>query len=354
MSPTRSHAAASAGFTLVEIMIGLLISIISTLVVAQVFAIFEGQKRTVTAGGDAQINGAIALYTLLRDVRQSGYAVSNFNLIGCDTTLGSGVVLTAMAPVTINHAAIPAGDANTDTLLLAYGSGASSPEGDGITARPSQAVYTVQTPTSFAVGDWVAAAPSANASVACGGLVLETVASIAGSNVTVNTGAAGAVSRLYNLGSAPKFLAYAVRGGNLTLCDYQANDCGAAGNANNSAIWVPIVSNIVGLRAQYGRDTSGPPMDGIVDVYDQTTPADNCGWVRASAVRLVLVARSGQPEKDTVTAATPTWAGSADIPIDLSATAVPSGFTWQNFRYKVFETMVPIRNVMLLGVQTGC
>ncbi len=89
-------------------------------------------------------------------------------------------------------------------------------------------------------------------------------------------------------------------------------------------------------------------MDAIVDTYNQTTPTTECGWARMRAVQVVLVARSAQLEKDNVTAAAPAWAGSAPA-IDLSADA-----DWQRYRYKTFETVVPLRNIAWLGVQKNC
>jgi type IV pilus assembly protein PilW len=95
-------------------------------------------------------------------------------------------------------------------------------------------------------------------------------------------------------------------------------------------------------------------------VYDQTTPTSSCEWARTSAIRLALVARSseyetkinsatGQRVCDTVTAAAPLWSGSADAPVDLTGSS-----TWQCYRYKVFDTIAPARNVLWMGVQTGC
>ena len=66
------------------------------------------------------------------DIRQSGYGFNVANLIGCDVTLRAGINLKAMAPVTINSASIPVGDANTDTLLIAYGNSDTIPEGNSI------------------------------------------------------------------------------------------------------------------------------------------------------------------------------------------------------------------------------
>ena len=148
---------------------------------------------------------------------------------------------------------------------------------------------------------------------------------------------------LFNLGTAPQVLAYAIRNGNLTLCDYMVNDCGNAANTGNTAIWVPIANNIVSLKAQYGRDTmngltpTNTAMDGVVDWYDRATPLGpsstpvnaqgtarpsppmsggmagptyQCAFARISAVRVAVVARNANYEKTAVTTVAPTWAGS--------------------------------------------
>lgn len=358
----------SNGFTLVEIMVGMVIGMLGIIVMMQIFALAEGQKRSTTGGGDAQNTGAIALYGLQRDIRQAGYGNSELRLIGCDLLLRTGVTLTVMAPLTINHALVPAGDTNTDTLLVVYGNTNGTTQGDGIIAASAAAnVYPVQTPTTYTANDYVIAVPQVRpapcslnlmqVSSTYVGTPNNSSLSLASNDPALTTSLASLRNgTLYNMGQAPRVLAYAIRDSNLTVCDYIQNDCGAAGNVTNSTIWVPIASNMVSLRAQYGHDAN-TPMDGIVDLYDQTTPTTACGWVKTSAVRLVLVARSGLYEKTAVTAAAPTWAattagspaGSASTPIALTANA-----NWQNYRYKVFQTVVPMRNVAWLGVQAGC
>src|SRR5690606_9444250 len=106
-------------------------------------------------------------------------------------------------------------------------------------------------------------------------------------------------SKLFNLGRAPHIVAYAIRGGNLTVCDYLRNDCGLAADKDNAAVWVPIGANIASLKARYGRDTSAA-RDGTVDVFDQETPAFQQDWLRVRALRLALVARSAQYESHIV------------------------------------------------------
>jgi type IV pilus assembly protein PilW len=349
------------GFSLVEIMVGLVIGILGVIVMLQVFALSEERKRTTTNTGESQSDGVIALYQLQRDIGQAGYGFTSQGLFACNLTAPSGTTAIPLAPVIVNPptAVIPAADANTDRLLVLYGEGNGQPQGNPIASQLSN-VYTVQMPTAFAVDDRVIAAPAACAA----NLILDRVMASAGT-VTVATGAAGAT--LYNLGPRPKLMAYAVRSGNLTVCDYVVNDCGTA-STTNTTIWVPIASNIVSLKVQYGRDTlttspvpsppamPNPPVDQTVYAkavtYDQTTPSGAsaaCNWLRIPAVRLALVARSGQYDKGVITAAEPVWSGTATNPIVLSA------FTnWQHYRYKVFQTVVPIRNVAWMGVPVGC
>lgn len=371
-----------------EIMVAMVIALLAMLVTMQVYSLFEGQKRSTTGSADAMNNGAIALYGLQSAILQSGYGVSSFNLLGCDVVLRGGVTLSNIAPVTINHASITGQDANTDTLLVVYGTGNGSPEGDKITLQPlgSTNIYAVATPTSFAVNDLVIAEPQIRPSPCSVANALRldrvTVVDATAATVSVVTGVAGVANgTLFNLGRVPVIQAYAIRNGNLTVCDYTVNDCGGlSGNNGNVAIWVPIANNIVSMRAQYGRDTSAT-MDAIVDGYSQNTglgvagsgapifvPVNvQCSWARIPAISLALLARSAQPEKPAITPTTavPTWAGSltnmagtpailGGVPFVLSGTTVPAGLSWQNYRYKVFETTAAIRNISWKGVATGC
>ena len=88
-------------------------------------------------------------------------------------------------------------------------------------------------------------------------------------------------------------------------------------------------------------------------------------------MRIVLVARSSQPEKSNdqgiahVTATAPVWAGSDALAVSLDATEAadvaisppspnPTWPTWQDFRYKVFQTVIPLRNITIQGVPQEC
>lgn len=350
----------------------MVIGMFGIMIMMQVFGLAEQQKRATTSGGDAQTSGAIALFGLQRDIRQAGLGISDAKLAACNLTLRAGVTMNLMAPVTVNHASIPAGDTNTDTVLVVYGNANGSPEGDGISSQPGGATYAVQTPTSFSIGDKVVAAPKIRVSPC--NLSLDSVVNVITPNVAVTTGVAGmANGTLFNLGKVPKVYAYAIRGGTLTVCDFTVADCSAGGSTGDATIWVPIASNIVSMKAQYGKDTN-TPMDGVVDTYNQTALANACDMAKTSAIRVAIVARSAQPERDdpaigiwkNLTNTAPVWEGTTAqtttsptnptaTPFVLTALAnLPTGTTWKNYRYRVFQTVVPIRNVAWQGVQTGC
>ncbi|MDP2694617.1 MAG: prepilin-type N-terminal cleavage/methylation domain-containing protein, partial [Gallionella sp.] len=96
----------NTGFSLVEIMVGMVIGLISTIIVMQVFATFEGQKRTTTGGSDAQTNGGVGLYTLERDMRMAGYGFADAT--GCalaSSFNGTALAPLVLAPVTITDGA---------------------------------------------------------------------------------------------------------------------------------------------------------------------------------------------------------------------------------------------------------
>lgn len=368
------------GFSLVEIMVALVIGMFGVLVMMQVLGLFENQKRTTTGGDDAVAGGAIALYGIQRLVQHSGWGINSPAVLGCtvkpDPAFATAFNVNALplVPVSINNTTlVPAGDANTDTLLIVSGAGTGSVEGDEWKGA------NVATPSAFSDGERVFTVPFSGS---CADRLLgKYTEADPGSSVDTS-----GTTRIYNLGDQDKGLVihgYAIRSGNLTECDYVHLDCSSAAN------WTIVANNIVSLRAVYGRDTSAAAvsggnvakgsMDGTVDEWDQTvpTPATGnlkkdtlaCSWARVSAVHVVLVARSSKAERrqeqgsltgqvasvSAVTASAPTWEHSGVVAIDLTDTSPDATWpTWQDFRYKVFQTVVPLRNITSKGVMPEC
>ncbi|TAK90789.1 MAG: prepilin-type N-terminal cleavage/methylation domain-containing protein, partial [Aquabacterium sp.] len=163
----RAHAhQVERGFSLIEIMVALAIGMATVVIMMQMLSNSEASKRTSGGGNDAQMNGTLALFNLERDIQASGYGINSFNVLGCNVTYTTSTdsvsVTIPLAPTTINPPTtkVPAGDANTDTLLVVYGNGSGSSEGDPLISNSTAGSYPVSTTSSFNIGDVVMAQAS--------------------------------------------------------------------------------------------------------------------------------------------------------------------------------------------------
>ena len=105
----RRARARQSGFSMVELLVGMVIALLGTLAIFQVFALSEGQKRSTTSASDSQQNGSIALLSIERDIRQAGFGIFDAALLGCTVSLYDQVRAVAstfiMAPVVITQTA---------------------------------------------------------------------------------------------------------------------------------------------------------------------------------------------------------------------------------------------------------
>lgn len=356
---------------MVEILVGLIIGLIGVVVIMQMLEMTERQKRTTTSGGDAQINGTIGLYTLERDIRLAGYGFASVNLLNCtinayNSTRSPAAFSFAAAPVIINPPGIPAGDAGSDILQIAYGNSAGVVEGATLATNSSFPTYGMNNVAALSVNEFVVFAEGGKACWM--GQITPTVpASTSNITTAVNqwnpAGGPGvtysSAARLFDLGQQPRVSVYAVRNGSLTQCDMLNSPCTDATKTADHTVWTEITAGIVGLRASYGRDTNIASLSGrseTPDTWDQTdgpedatdNPVNACPWARIPAVSIALLARSNQYEKATVTATAPQWRVGGGGTFSMGGIS-----NWQNFRYKVFQTVIPLRNILWMD-KTGC
>lgn len=356
--------ARSRGFTIVEIMVAALIGLIGSIVIFQVFAVSEGQRRTTTSGGDAQQNGVLALFTIERDLRMAGFGITYGPLVGCrvlayDAGPPARDFNFKLIAVEITDGAAGA----PDSITLMYGNSdlVLSPAKLTSPAVASSSVYKVDNRYGFKEGDLIIGAESGK-DCSMGQVtgvpgtpgqtdnVIHnpgTYTNAQGVNVPARYNKAGGLGvdyaawdntsqtggRLYNIGSAPTIITYAVASAQLTNLNSWV---GGGANA--------IVDSIVQLQAEYGKDTDG---DGTVNLWEATMPVTPTAadWSSILAVRLAVVARSALRERANpatgvcdITAAPPAWAGGT-----ITLAADPD---WQCYRYRVFETVVPLRNLI--------
>jgi len=354
------------GFSLVELLVAAAIGIIASLAIFQVFAVFEGQKRTTTSGGEAQTSGTLALFTVERELRQAGYGINNLEFLGCQIQGRDSVSATnftlELIPVKITQGALGA----PDTITVMYGSGELLPNPANITQNMPSASsdFKVSNRYGFEEGNIVIAAEAGK------DCTLAQVSNLPGAlgqtdNVIHNPGtytdpttgtqkdirynpsamppgsgiAYTTNAKLFNIGSLPANNIYSVQSGQLVL--QQALFAAIPPAAT------PLYDGIVQLQAQYGKDTNN---DGVVDVFDEIAPVNAAQWAQVLAVRVAVVARSGLYEKDVVSPATiRMWEDSGAAPTTTGPVWTLNdapGVEERHYRYKVFQTVVPIRNMI--------
>ncbi len=130
------------GFSLIEIMVGIVIGLIAVLVIYQIFAAAEGIKRNTTGAGDAQQNGLLSSFMLSIELANAsnGIAVAVKDLMTCPATADPA---TSFRPIPI---LITDGGANSDEFVVFY-----SQSNSGIVlapftspATPGQPVHRAQ------------------------------------------------------------------------------------------------------------------------------------------------------------------------------------------------------------------
>ncbi|SDH10116.1 PilW family protein [Propionivibrio dicarboxylicus] len=382
----RRFRFAQQGVSLVELMVGVTIGLITALLMAQFALFYDAQKKGNSGSAEAQSSGAIAMYSLETDIRLGGYGLAALDAFYCTLQSSRSFNGRRYMPVMIipdgtaagaatNPLGIPPGDAGSDIIAVMYGNTIATPEGVPISGVSGTTTYSFgKNVTGFNLGDFVLVAQAGQ------NCTVGQITAVANPSITVDQASTGATyaantTNVFNLGAGGMVMrVYAIRSGNLTVCDFWTTNCADASRVSDTTVWVPIASNIVGLRAQYGWDTTATP-DMHVDAYCRshltvaaptcpspdagaTVPSIACDWTRIATLRVALVSRSAEIARDgaNVSPATITlWpsvvANVSGVPLTAGPVfTVPS----QRYRYKVFETIVPVRNVVWLGGQSGC
>ena len=358
----------STGFSLVEVVVGLAIGMISMTIIMQVFSVFEGGKRTATAGADAQNNGAIALYMIEQDARMAGwgmdtsiYANCNSAYSYCDGSAVCGGSAGPLSDLSFTALKVTDGGAGPDTLSAQYYS-----DPDISTFRlpgntslrssmpQSSSELNVGSVSGCEVGDMVLVAQA-------GSCTLMQITQIQDQALKIqhNPGSSGPFNPPANYQNSNNWPAYTTgarlscfkppSNGALFKRTYSVNTTTRQLMLTNDEGTQPTVPEIFDLQVQYGVAPAGSQdVNDWVDASgtDWANPT-NVNARRIKAVRVALVARSTQYEKPE---SGPCITTTQEMVDDWSTWAVfntanyPSD--WQCYRYKVFETVVPLRNVI--------
>jgi type IV pilus assembly protein PilW len=358
--------------SLVELMVGAAIGLIGIVIITHVYLTNEQHKRVTTAAGGAQTNGAIALFALEREIRQAGFGLnSSFAFqCNCDSTVNAGCsaiqyyydtkysfppnasMLNSRNALSMYPFIITDAPNAPDVLSVFYGS-------DNERALATVLIENLTTPganikpdgtAGFEVGNLIVLQAGATCAMyQVTGVVAEELLHAAN---LWNPAGGGTLptfpkdsTRIFNLGSRPVWKTFGIVNGKLQVTDQFAF-------LTAGAVSQDLMDGIVDLQAQYGKDVDG---DGVVDSWTKQLPTAmgtnfNAGDVaQIIAVRLAVLARSEHYEKPgtaggaceaTTAANRPTWTGGAFPTFDAPG-ALPSCY-----KYRVFETTVPLRNMI--------
>lgn len=382
---TRARRPAQTGLSLVEIMVGVLIGMIGIIVIFQMLATSEERKRTVSAGSDVQISGVIGLTTLERDVREAGYGFASAGydtgitpVMGCtvnayDTARPTAAFTYRLTPIQIIQGAGTA----SDSIIVLRGNSS---------IFPAAQVFTESTDTSKKTRGRAGISPRdyllvgrVTPTLNCMAVEITDVSDVDALTIRHNQGSYsytvylpdGSTSvqtriarfnnatpptsytagYLFNLGNGPRRNIWTVLNGKLQVTNdllYQDT------NGDNINDPVEVADNIITLQAEYGIDANN---NGRIEAGEWTTtdPVTVVQWANVLAVRLGMLVRSSQFERANVTSVVPSWAGGQFQITNLDGTASATTATdpaddWRRYRYRVYETLIPLRN-MLWGTQ---
>jgi type IV pilus assembly protein PilW len=345
-----------SGISLVELMVGILVGLLVVMAASGSLAFFEGQRKTSLSGNAAMNSGVMAGYVMQRDLRNGGVGLMNATQLGCtslnlyynNATRADGA---AVAPAQIVDGGVAPDVVSvffTDSVL------GSAPVKltRGLT-MPGENLR-VNSTSGLQNGDVILITSSASADPC-------TVAQISGitpMGTEVELARAAGGSRPWNapdpaaaFSNAPLYPAggAVVKAGN-TLTWRRYSVINGALNATDlvTGTAVRVATNVVTLQAQYGvTDGISNEIRRWVDATDEWANPAADHITRIRAVRFSVVVRSDRKEllKDgagdcAITTVAPSpW---PDVPaLDLSADP-----DWRCYRYQVYASIAPLKNVV--------
>ena len=350
------------GFSLVELMVGMTIGLLVVIVIMQSFTVFESQKRTTTAGSDAQTNGLMVMTQLEQEIRNSGGGFTSDSAFSCNTIysyFNDGTTVTSPAPAftsTLAPVMITDGGAGSDTITIKRGTNFLGSIPATLTSEMpnTSAELNVTSTQGFVEPNKILVSQNGVCTVMETTQVQDATLKIqhnpAGSGPSWNPpanffntppgdswpGATGVAAppnyttgaKILNIGDLVVKTYSIDANNNLQVLDSSTN---LAANAT-----YPLVRDIVSLQAEYGISTGTgvQPVSSWVAATGTWSALDATEIARIKAIRLTLVARSSKKETANVTTAAP---GGVDV----------SNLTdWQKYRYRVYTTIIPLRNII--------
>lgn len=361
-----------AGLSLVELLIGILIGLVATLAISNLFGEFEARKRVIASGADAQSSGLLALYYVQRDAQNAGFSLPTYNsndpsplLCPINTSINQQGVLLNLSPILIND-----GGTASDIVRIRYGNSASG--GASVRATGLMSAPTLDNRLLGCHENDVVLFHQTAAVARCSLARIQRLNADRTINTLIELNTAPTTSPVTDLNGADRVRFSCL--GDWNEYAYSVNaqqELTRTGGTPESATFpdstaVPVVSDVVALQAQYGVANTIDPtvtsatgaaylnrVDAWTDAVGTFGPTMNLvDRNRIRAIRIAVVARDGALQKKEVSQACNgavtglskvcVWSSDA-APIDVDLSHINN---WQRYRYRVFEAVIPLRNVI--------
>jgi type IV pilus assembly protein PilW len=364
------------GMSLIELMVGMAIGLLATLIIMQVWGVFESQKQRTVSGSTAQANGLLALTEVEQDVRSAGAGLNNSDAFNCTSIYsyydGGGTSISplpayaggmGMAPVRITD-----GGSGSDTLMVKRGDDPLGSISVTLTNNmpSSSSELNVSSTAGFADGDVILAVDPTS-----GNCTVMLITQVQGAALKLQHNPGGQTT--YNPSNAFKnnnnWPAYSsgqkiMKMGQLVAHSYTVNATNQLivtdSTSPTAATTAVLADEVIKMKVQYGIANVGSQ-----DVSAWVNATTATGWdtldaakvKRIKAIRVAVVARSSKKEGSDVSSACQDGAGTVVNangpcvwPDSEPLLNLSSNTDWKKYRYRVYQTVIPLRNVIWAGV----
>ena len=347
------------GMSMIELLLGIALSMGAIIAIYLILTSWDARRRTIATGSNAQISGGVGIMDIERDLRQAGVGFGNVSAatIGCTVSTYNSTLTPQNSSFTLTPIEIIDGASGApDTIHVLYGNSAyvaNIQELDASTATTKTLKYRA----GFNAGDTILVAGNTPRDCATyevtGNLATDvvsiehnttsytnfyTAASVTPTGNSSSASVTFSTGEIYDLGPSPQRTEWIVTSAGVLT----------RRNTFRDATAFEVAEGIADLQAQYGVDGSdGSTPNGSIEAteWTNTTPTN---WATLLAVRVAILTRSGQLEKESVTSSALTWSGGTFTMRNLDGTTSVSSVIandWHHYRYRVYETVVLLRNM---------
>ena len=368
----RNTASPQSGLSLIEILIAITISMIALIVMLNLFRNTENSRRITGTTADTQINVQVALASLERDAKNAGLGMANRTCQNVTYFDGTEKIIDSTHkrfPVVIENDA----SGNAQITLSGTTNGLSA-----FKSRPLVNGWLRDTTSTFDVENIAGFSQLCKPSGAAGTCSASTL-------VLIEQPKSCVLAKISSIDTATRTLSFTTGGGfsitesNFKTADYPVDgalisviggfesyqyqlkyDTGKPNTltvqdkmGGNAAPQDVLLRNVIGFHAEYGIDNNG---DGTIDSY--AAPGTPIGDpTRIIAFRIALLVKGEHFDKEAFDSTQPVtqklvwWEGKdssspkAD-PTKEGAYAVALTGEDQYYRYRVAESIIPIRNAI--------